>query len=321
MIHMKLVSITLLFLLFAACCFGQQVINKDPMAAKLVTSDIDLFWKAYDKATLENDVLVYRNEYLRKGSEGLKAFNTMRIGGSCSLVDSINAAPKYYAALREPSKKVVSYEAQIRASYKKLHDIYPDAVFPDVYFIVGRMNSAGTLTDKLLLIGIDMFGKSTPNSLDELGTWHKAVVGRMDRLPYIVAHELIHFQQKYPRTQTSDLLTRSIGEGSADFLALLISGSHINPHLHEYGDPIEKDLWMEFKSEMNGRDVSRWMYQGDKAIDRPADLGYYIGFKITESYYKNALNKDQAIKEILDIRDADEFLKKSGYEEKFKSNR
>ena len=141
MIHMKLVSITLLFLLFAAGCFGQQVINKDPMAAKLVTSDIDLFWKAYDKATLENDVLVYRNEYLRKGSEGLKAFNTMRIGGSCSLVDSINAAPKYYAALREPSKKVVSYEAQIRASYKKLQDIYPDAVFPDVYFIVGRMTS------------------------------------------------------------------------------------------------------------------------------------------------------------------------------------
>lgn len=298
--------------------FAQGPTNRDPNAAKLVTSDIDLFWNAYDKATPANDLYVFRDEYLRKGSDGLKAFNDLRIGSSCNLVDAIAGSPKYYAALREPSLKIASYEPRIRASYRKLQEIYPDAVFPDVYFVIGRKNSAGTLTDKMLLIGVDMFGKSDLASLEELSPWLKAVVGSMDRLPYVVAHELIHYQQKYPRSQNSNLLTRAVGEGSADFIAELISGSHINPHLHEYGNPIEKELWAEFEKEMNAKDVANWLYQGDRAVNRPADLGYYMGYKIAEAYYKNALNKNLAVREILEIKDLNEFLTKSKYVEKFK---
>jgi hypothetical protein len=314
----RAITLLLVALVAASTAFGQGPANRDPSAAKLVTSDIDLFWKAYDKATPTNDLYVYRDEYLRKGSEGLKAFTSMRIGSSCNLVDAIATAPKYYAGLREPSLKVASYEPQIRSSYKKLQEIYPDAVFPDVYFVIGRQSSAGTLTDKMLLIGVDMFGKSTPASLDELSPWLKAVVGSMDRLPYVVAHELIHYQQKYPRNQNSTLLTRAVGEGSADFIAELISGSHINPHLHEYGNPIEKELWLEFQKEMSGTDVSNWMYQGEKAVRRPADLGYYMGYKIAESYYRNATDKKQAVREILEVKDVNEFLTSSKYAEKFK---
>ena len=314
----RAITFLLVGLAAASMAFGQGQANRDPNAAKLVTSDIDLFWKAYDKATPTNDLYVYRDEYLRKGSEGLKAFTSMRIGSSCNLVDAIATAPKYYAGLREPSLKVASYEPQIRSSYKKLQEIHPDAVFPDVYFVIGRQSSAGTLTDKMLLIGVDMFGKSTPASLEELSPWLKAVVGSMDRLPYVVAHELIHYQQKYPRNQNSTLLTRAVGEGSADFIAELISGSHINPHLHEYGNPIEKELWLEFQKEINGTDLSNWMYQGEKAVRRPADLGYYMGYKIAESYYRNATDKKQAVREILEIKDVNEFLTNSKYADKFK---
>ena len=301
-----------------ASAFAQGPTNRDPKVAKLVTSDIDLFWKAYDKATPANDLYVYRDEYLRKGSDGLKAFTEMRIGSSCNLVDAIAASPKYYAGLRASSLKVASYEPRIRASYSKLLEIYPDSVFPDVYFIVGRKNSAGTLTDKMLLIGVDMFGQTDPASIEELTPWLKAVVGSMDRLPYVVAHELIHYQQKYPRSQNSTLLTRSVGEGSADFVAELISGSHINPHLHVYGNPIEKELWTEFQTEMNGKDVANWLYQGDRAANRPADLGYYMGYKISEAYYKNTKDKKQAVRDILEIKDMSEFIAKSKYAEKFK---
>jgi hypothetical protein len=306
-----------LFLCFSSV-IAQGPTNRDPNVAKFVTTDIDLFWKAYDKATPVNDLYVYRDEYLRKGSDGLKAFTEMRIGSSCSLVDAIAASPKYYAGLREPSLKVSAYEPQIRASYKKLQEIYPEAVFPDVYFVIGRKSSAGTLTDKMLLIGVDMFGKSDQASIAELTPWLKAVVGSMDRLPYVVAHELIHYQQKYPRNQNSTLLARAVGEGSADFIAELISGSHINPHLHEYGNPIEKELWIDFQKEMKGSDVSNWLYQGDRAVSRPADLGYYMGYKIAEAYYKNAQDKKQAVRDILEIKDMDDFFIKSKYADKFK---
>ena len=291
--------------------------NRDPNAARLATSDIDLFWKAYDKATPENDLIVYRDEYLKKGSPGLQAFTKLRIANSCNLVSAINGAPQYFRRLREPSLKIASYEPRIRASFKKMQDLYPDSVFPDVYFVIGRMTSGGTLTDNALYIGADMYGRNGDAPTDELSNWLKAVVAPMDRIPYIVAHELIHYQQKYSRSGDTTLLTRAIGEGSADFVAELISGSHINTHLHEYGNPIEKELWLEFQREMNGKDVSNWMYQGDAAKTRPADLGYYMGYKIAESYYKNAPDKKQAVRDILEIKDVDEFFKLSRYAEKF----
>lgn len=308
-------SLFLIATLFTAIAFGQTEANRDPNAAKLVTSDIDLFWKAYDKATPANDLYVYRDEYLRKGSEGLQAFTKLRIGSSCNLVDAINGAPKYYAKLREPSLKIASYEPRIRASFKKLQQLYPDAVFPDVYFVIGRLSSGGTLTDKALFIGVDMYGRNGDAPTDELNDWLKAVINPMDRVPHIVAHELIHYQQKYGENQT--LLARSMREGTADFIAEIISGGHINPHLHTYGNPVERELWLEFQKEMNGADVSNWLYQGDKAKTRPADLGYYMGYKIAESYYKQAPDKSQAIREILEIKDFAAFLEASGYARKF----
>src|SRR5690606_28310407 len=133
------------------------------------TSDIQLFWNAYDKATPANDLVVYRDEYRKKGSEGLKQFTHYRIENSCALGDAIAKAPKHYAALREPSLRVADHEPRIRASFQKLKDISPAAVFPDVYFLMGKMNSAGTLSATGLLIGVDMFGKNAGAPLDELG--------------------------------------------------------------------------------------------------------------------------------------------------------
>jgi hypothetical protein len=311
---MKLSMILVFLTVILIANTAAQTVNTDPETAKIVTSDIDLFWKAYDKAKPENNLYVYRDEYLRKGSVGLKEFTRLRIGSSCNLVDSIEARPKYYAALRGLSLKIASYDNQIRAAFRKLKEIYPPAVFPDVYFVIGRMTSAGTLSDKGLFIGVDMFGRNPDAPLDELDSWHKAVVAPAERLPYIVAHELIHYEQKY--SQDDSLLAKAINEGVADFVGELISGRNTNPHLHAYGDPIEKQLWLEFKRDMLGKDVNGWLYQGDQAKDKPADLGYYIGYKIAESYYKNSSDKKQAVKDILEIKDFQKFLADSRYEEK-----
>ena len=312
----KALILTLSILGLFGNVFAQLTTNANPDAAKFVTSDINLFWAAYDKAKPENDLIVYRDEYLKKGSVGLQEFTRLRIGTSCNLVNAINASPKYYAALREYSLKVPAYEKQMRASFYKLKEIYPEAVFPDVYFVIGRMNSGGTLSDKGLLIGLDMYGKNPNAPTDELGDWHRAVVSSVDRLPYIVAHELIHYEQKYAADET--LLARAVGEGVPDFVAELIAGDTINPHLHKYGNPIEKQLWTEFKAEMSGKKTSNWLYQGNDAKDKPADLGYWMGYKIAESFYKNAKDKKQAVRDMLEIKDFKQFLADSRYEEKFK---
>lgn len=302
--------------LLAQTSESAKPLNVDPNAAQIVTSDIDLFWKAFDKAKPENSLYVFRDEYIRKGSSGLKEFTAYRIGSSCELVETIEARPKYYASLREPSLKAHSFKEPMRAAFRNLKNLYPDAVFPDVYLMIGRMNSGGTYTANALLIGVDMYGITPTTPKEELSDWHKQVLKPIDEIPYIVAHELIHYQQKYPKADRS-LLASAIGEGSADFIAELIAGKHINHHLHVFGDPRERELWSDFKRSMAANDTSLWLYNGGKIKDRPADLGYYMGYKIAEAYYKNASDKKQAVKDILEIKDFNEFLKASRYEDKF----
>ena len=43
-----------------------------------------------------------------------------------------------------------------------------------------------------------------------------------------------------------------------------------------------------------------------------------MGYKIAESYYKNAKDKKQAVKDMLEIKDFAKFLADSRDEEKFK---
>lgn len=296
---------------------AELMFNQNPEKAEIVTSDIALFWRAYDLAKPENNLIVYRDEYFKKGSAGLQGFLGSKIGNSCNLVTAIDHAPKYYAALRAQSAKVENYKPQMLASFVKLKEIYPGAVFPNVYFVIGRMNAGGTATLQGLLIGVEMYGKTDEASVAELSGWKKASVAGVEQIPFIVAHELVHYQQKYGLFDDLSLLGRSLHEGSADFVGELIAGGNINRQLHEYGNRREKELWLEFKKEMNGMDKSNWLYQGDKAKDKPADLGYYVGYKIVESYYTKAADKKQAIKDILDIKDFNHFLKASGYDEKF----
>jgi len=289
--------------------------NHDPDAAQIVTSDIDRFWKAYDAAKPDYCLGVFQREYFEKGSAGLKAFKRARID-QCSFIETLASHPGYYASIRESSLRVSSMKEPIQASFRKLKTLYDDAVFPDVYFLIGCMNSGGTTADAGLLIGTEMYSR-TPNTPEqEMDDWLKAVTKPIELVPHIVAHELIHYQQKYPAGKLS-LLGAAIKEGSADFIAELISGKHINMNLHEYGNTRERELWTEFKAEMDGTDTTNWLYQGDRAKGRPADLGYYIGYKICEAFYRKAANKKQAVKEILEIKDFKQFLKDSEYEVKF----
>ena len=106
-----------------------------------------------------------------------------------------------------------------------MKEVYPEAVFPDVYFVVGAMNSGGTASRHGLIIGAYMYGRTLDVPKDELSKWHLNVLMSVDEILHIVVHELVHFQQNY---NGGSLLKASLKEGSADFIAELVSGAHIN---------------------------------------------------------------------------------------------
>ena len=117
-------------------------------------------------------------------------------------------------------------------------------------------NSGGTTSPRGLLIGTEMYATDSTTPTAELGEWERANVHRLTDLPYLVAHELMHFQQA-PDTGTVTLLQRALREGTADFLAERVSGGIINRPQHVYGDAHEAELWAEFRAAMHGTDVSK----------------------------------------------------------------
>src|SRR5215471_9301542 len=188
------------FLLFAITgCLSAE--NSDPMKARLVTSDIPHFWAVFDKASLRDAAELFQREYFDAGSEGLKTFVQVRIRNARNLAAVVAARPRYFAAIRENTLSLdrnPEVKAAIQASFRKLKEIYPDAVFPDVYFLIGAMDTGGT-TDggKGMLIGLEMYARDERTPVDELTPWQRSNVGQISSIPHIVAHEVIHVEQKH----------------------------------------------------------------------------------------------------------------------------
>jgi hypothetical protein len=319
---MRFAILFLCCLLPFSACAQQPSFGRDPDDARLSTEDLDRFWQAWDAAAgvdgAEARAEVFRTRYLEAGSPGLHAFTRLRIENAAKLVEAIDRHPRYYASLRERMPRLQAWLPQVRETLHRMQALYADAVFPDVYFVVGRMNSGGTLDSAGLLVGVEMFGRGEGVPLDELGDWHRAVVGEFDNLPVIVAHEWVHFQQRMEIEGQPTLLQASIGEGVADFIAELGAGRHINHHVHAWAEPRAAQLWVEFREAMHGTDYGGWLYGGDASDgDRPADLGYWMGYRIARGYYQRAADKAQAVRDMLRIRDFDAFLEASGVAQEF----
>ena len=307
-------SIQLLFF-SVPIILAQETIHENPFEVKFYTSDIDHFWRAYALSigkTHEEKVAIFKEHYFQKGSLGLQEFKEEKIESAEKLVEAIEAFPDFYNSIRENTLKIQDYIDEAKSNLFAFKYLYPDAKFPNVYFVIGRMNAAGTITENGLLIGSEYFGitentplKRFPEASHEF--LHSITVNKVVET---VIHELVHFQQ--PSLESSKtVLEKSIMEGSADFLAELACGNVQSEFIYNYGEEHEEKLWEEFKKDMDSKDLSRWLFGFPS--DRPMGMGYFMGYKIVEAYYEKAENKREAIEQIINIKDYKKFLKESGY--------
>src|SRR6266545_3930148 len=144
---------------------------------------------------------------------------------------------------------------------------------------------------------------------------------RFESLVGLVVHEAVHTQQKpAPAGQQDNLLRHALGEGIADFLAELAVGPwNANAPRQIYGRAHEHDVWVDFQDEMEiaGDSIIRmWMYNGMMPPDKnhgAVDIGYWVGYRIAGAYYARASDKRAAVRELLELRDAEAILRASGY--------
>jgi len=324
----RTVALTICILFISTVSIAQSgtQLNRDPETVKFVTSDIGNFWRAYDLAAKETDkakrIAIFQTEYLDKGSPGLKDFLRLRIKSAESLVNTIDQMPKYYESIRPQTLQVQRMEKRMRAAFKKFKSIYPEAVFPDVYFLIGVTNSGGTTGPSGLLIGTELYAKTAKSPMDELSPWLRVVLSTVDNVPAIVAHESCHYNQRYNTAPDQrHLLGKALQEGACDMIGELISGGNINEHLKVYGRTHDAEIWRDFEADMYTQKIPNWFYNAATAKDRLGDLGYYVGYLITRAYYRNAKDKRKAVYDILNIQDARAFYEASGVRQKTVSSK
>ena len=295
-----------------------------PDSARIVTEDITRFWAALDASTPDSLASVLQRDYFDPATPGLQDFLGIKIGSVERMARAVNAHPRFYASIRPSTLRIADAEPEIRAAFRRMEALYPDATFPDVYFVVGAMSAGGTASQRGLLIGAEFSGRTPDMPLDELGPWYRAVISPVEEAPLIVAHELIHYQQDFGVSEQT-LLVGALREGSADYLGEMISGGNIDAHIHAWADPQEEAVWCAFQAEMDGDDTSDWIANG-ASENCPAgldygDLGYYVGYKIAEAYHERARaagrDDSDVVRAILHLDDARAFLAESGYAERF----
>lgn len=304
----RFLTVLILLVLTTLTAYARRF-PSDPLRAEFIYSDIDIFWQAFDAPQSGSAGNPFQDLYLKRGSKGLQDFIPERIESAEALRDMVLKERAYYEKIRPSTMKARQYEKQIRAAYYALKFWYPKAVFPPVYFVIGRTTSGGTASPNGLIIGMETMADGS----------YTTSYGRpsfpLDYLPFIVAHEIIHFLQKEYKGQPT-LLRECIREGSADFIGELIAGEKVKmlngERVYEYGDRHEIELFRQFLQDKDSREFPTWLY-GQTKDGRPQNLGYWIGYRIAESFFRKTKDKKKAISRILNIRDYEKFFLASGY--------
>lgn len=285
---------------------GQQTAAGAPVAAAVSTRDVHNFVAAFQQMNPADSGCAWLEPYFRGATAGLAAYDQHFGVNRELLCATVLRSPDRYARVDSASAAFDSAAAQTGPLFEAFQHIYPAARPVPVYFVVGTGIAAGTtvgLRDPVVLV-----------AAERQGSTHGMVM--------TLLHEFVHTQQHYPvigmltggpQILRGSVLRHSIAEGSADFLVELVTGE---PRHNAYAEAHEAELWARFRRDMHGTDYSQWLYNGQHPArgNMPPDLGYWMGYRITKAYYENAHDKPQAVRDILNIRDFDDFLRRSGYD-------
>ena len=292
---------------------GFTLTTRDPGQAQVVTTDVAHFWQAFDAAAKRpaaERVEVYRKEYFDLASRGLRDFDAARHVTPETLTQHVEQNRAEYAGLRPYIEQVVDQKPVIQAGFRRLKALYPEMKFPaHVYFVVGPQRGAGMNSDDGIILAADVF--ATPP-----GTPYSYTRVTAAYVPFSAVHETIHFNQAYETGDTSSLLQQVINEGTADFIASLALAEPDVRQMTDrwdYGCPREAEFAARFLKEQDRVETSPWLFDHAPAGGWPPDMGYWLGYRIVQTYYHQARDKQAALKALLQVTDFKALLAASGY--------
>lgn len=289
--------------------YSQADFPADPKRAQLVTVDLLHFQEAWLKLTPDTDTLaVLRKDYFERASPGLEEYIRRHELSPELLREAIRTHPDAYRDLLKFIDQLPGLTRKYRRELQRYRRIIPDALFPPTYLLVGANRGIAQASQVGQLVTV-IRNLTTP-----------------ERLLNTMLHELTHFQQarilgfrEYAATYTKadNMLDLILREGGADFVTYFLVNK--NTALYDrlaYVEEREATLWKRFQEDLARQDQSFWLWESLNQSEVPILLGYTIGYKICAAYYQRAVDKADAVRDILGITNAADFLQKSNYQPK-----
>lgn len=319
---MKHIFCLLLMWLFSSSAIAQ----KNNFANYIETSDIRNFWAAYDEVQkLDNEgqkISTFQKQYVDKATPGLKDFIQSRNFTSGQWIESFESKPKFWKSIRGKTENIQKDFRDIETLYRNFSRLYAGFSPPRIYFTIGNLKGGGTVINGNLIIGSELAASDKTVDYSELSKNYQERMKMNSGVIFLTAHELVHTQQNL-KGNAANLLGLCLKEGSADFIAELLTGKKVEAPYIEYGMQHQDSLLHDFQKEMNGKDFQNWLSNTATVKDRPADLGYFIGYIITKRFYDRSKDKKSAVNTIMNLDfsntvETESFLEKSGYKNDIK---
>jgi hypothetical protein len=272
---------------------------------KIISTDINNFWAAYDKISATKDSVLqiqYIKElYLDKGTDGLKSLLQVKNYTAKEYVDVINKYPKFWESLRENSLSTQKLYPEIAASIEKLKEAYPSLKPSTIYFLIGVFRTGGTAHEDRVLIGSEYSLGDETTVTEEFSEQRKNFYKDFkpkQNIGLTCTHEYIHSQQKQ---LVDDLLYSCLYEGVAEFISCLVTGKKSNGSSISFGKANHEKVVTKFLEDIYFGNFYNWLWGENRNELKVRDLGYYIGYEICERYYNLSTDKRKAIKELIEL--------------------
>lgn len=291
----------------------------------IITSDIDLFWEVYDsiKSTPDSvkQLKFLQDLFINKGTIGLKTIMQVRRYQPEEYVYAINNYPLYWNSVRQNTLRAGDYAGEIQVGVNSFKKLYPEYKPAKLYFEIGVFRTPGTALDSILLIGAEMAmanetvdTSELPESMNYVKDYVKS--NPIEHISFLNVHEYVHSQQS--TTGGYDLLSQSIFEGVAEFMAELATEEASPTPAISYGEQNDEKVKKKFMEEMFYPWFYEWIWNDKNNEFGTRDLGYYVGRAIAKRHYDNADDKARAIRELIELdynnsQEIEQFADQTGY--------
>lgn len=273
--------------------------------AEVIYTDLVNFVAAYKELQSNSDTLmVLQKMYFDRGSEGLKEFISRHQLTPELMRDAITANPGRYALIPDFLTNISEVQTTYQDLMKAFGEVLPNAMYPPTYLLVGANRGIGQASLLGQLITITRVSDDT------------------DKFRKLIVHELSHFQQamamggqKYTALYSApdNMLGLCLREGGAEFITSMVLGDITQTAALNYIEKEEVRLKKLFLEDLKIQNSDLWLWGSLEQAEYPRLLGYAMGYKICESYYNIAEDKNGALQEVLRMDDDQAFLEASNY--------